>query len=1532
MGAESAASRMIVNCCDNYKVLIVVVYLLLFIARSIEMDEYEQPTSNNIMNSNQKNSSQRQQQHSKSRRASMDFERDSLLEELYINSSPAIQDSDQAENQEEPKEVAATSYAEHLPTRSLLLTSISSSSGGATDGRDENNTETREKELDEIVRSQLDLGASDWATMSPSDHRANLDEHLEQLSQLTGPQQHTERVAKLLDQNKPATTVEHKLFYPNHNYQFDQESSEPFRESHSQQTAQTGDEGKTTVDPMTTSSTDGSKKYEPQPPSYLYRLRGPITATSSVDISHNSDVAKSYRFATPTKTTTLAPKIILALQKLDERRRRPNPQNNNRRTPTTIPHQEQQQHLGSALSSNRINYLFSQGDQPPQVAAMAEASHGRPHGFMDEPTLTIVSTNNQQPPIQSHVVVDPKPPPAAHRTNQGKFPSENYRNTQFNGAQIGVPTAAPSLEQQIVSSNSTNGRNDKRKFVLNFVRPEHQEKDDYQRWTTTTTTTRISPQDLASNLNGNLAARLSANRNKNQLGPRTTTPTINMRAPDDIDAQQAAKAQPLSVGDHDRSRSSMGNQGEIVGSASTTHPTTSATAMAAATDPSTTTAGSNKLAQTTAGWRQTTIPLSAATSNPRNLLAEKSGGDFGLLNPAAHHHHLHSHVHSIKPALISIPVQQVATAASSSLGSSHEKSFNPYDGIVAAAAAAAAAATATARARSPLAVAAQQLAPAARPQVKTNLRPLKQSGLRKNSPNSHRIASASIPIGGTLASAMLQQSPPPSQYQSNSIIGQLLDSANRALRHMTGAGGHSQKAAHNNLAQGQLQAASSNQATPVHSAPATSQHELAGLFANLNQRATNHQLNPLFVDSAAAAAAAVENLAEFNVGSTEPAEPVGLFQAPIGSTGAQMDAYLASLISASFLPQPNEMNDAARDHEQAAQFSQLELFQAGLVANTTNDSSLALDSDWADSANNQLNNDSTRTNNLSDSGEIVFGSLGDYPELLYPISMAAAGSSTDQSESITTHSDPAGMQLDEQHFNFSFFQPESDLLENQYWPETTTKAVQNPFFGYRKKVQVHPVGLSSQGEREAAANHLPERANKKQTNMKTRIKKVIYRKQPSESEHHESDRPLAAHEPGSSTGLQYALTHYINEQATDDSSHLHFNGGGGGDLAVGKTPMLAYDVYDDSGKPVKFSQPAGSSPLSAQGSREDAFRPIIHPRHYYATYAGNQFKSGQPADQHRPAAGRPLMVSSQQQPPPGRYPRGQAAHQSQRPQHQRLFAGSNSSNIDKGISNNTSGLVATTTPKSGASKEGSTLPLSGSLYQASPPSWPHYAAALAMHHHHDLHHRPSGAGTSQLSQSSSSQRPNVAAMLASDLAALHRMHGLQHHQHSRLKHHRQHDLATSETAHQLGVSPPLLVGGTALLLHFWPLALALLPVMIVVAIVAQLVMAAPLLMFASATLAISRLLASPVLPLKRTDDRIDSILQAVKNEPLSSSLGQRQRSQLFGGLGKIVATSHSSNATTTMPPNREPLSAVKSPSKRRRRSAVYSSGSVQKLH
>lgn len=218
---------------------------------------------------------------------------------------------------------------------------------------------------------------------------------------------------------------------------------------------------------------------------------------------------------------------------------------------------------------------------------------------------------------------------------------------------------------------------------------------------------------------------------------------------------------------------------------------------------------------------------------------------------------------------------------------------------------------------------------------------------------------------------------------------------------------------------------------------------------------------------------------------------------------------------------------------------------------------------------------------------------------------------------------------------------------------------------------------------------------------------------------------------------------------------------------------------------------------------------------------------------------------------------------------------------------------------------------------------------------------PSDLMQHALVHASSQLRPHIMAatdliayhkqQLAAHHDALHQHHNalfhphLNHHHHDDHHHHHSElDMATSEST-RLGT---IAAARGTVLAHFWPLAVALLPIMIIVAIMAQLVMAAPLVMFAMTTLAVSRFMGTmtgPVSNLMRRDG--DNVTEA--HPGLLSEDAVEQLRQLLGLDFKEVVNNHRNISAQTSPRRgkQHTLKSFKRTRRRRRRKRNIESAS-----
>lgn len=727
---------------------------------------------------------------------------------------------------------------------------------------------------------------------------------------------------------------------------------------------------------------------------------------------------------------------------------------------------------------------------------------------------------------------------------------------------------------------------------------------------------------------------------------------------------------------------------------------------------------------------------------------------------AARHHHLHSHIHSIKPAVISIPIPV------------QSKLVNPYDGVLAAAAAAAAAAATAAASSRPLASSSNsrltmirhplalrhQLArvPAANSYAT-------KSKLMKVAPTSTSAGAPSltIPIGGKL------KTPPPvvhtpqtvdqtlgasSQVQS-SLLANLLDSANKALRQVV--------IKPNNL---------------LRSSNATRK---TGLNANTpGNQLGNELLYPLMMGA--------DNPEAASTNTGQYMDTIGLYQAAGIKGSLPLETYLASLLTSAI---NNEQQYMANKQV----FQGAEQLNFVIPSNTLKLASQPQQSDhhqqhmfgpidWDHNFTAAASNNDNLSN-PNEEEELIYASLDGNSNFLYPIM------TTKQAAPIAEQPllDNSNLFLDEAFHQNSWPSDQGEQQSNYItafdspgsWPgQTSTSKVVNK--GKVPATTTSRPSHSKQGSKQSQAG-----------------KQVL------------------------DSSIPYALSHYVDEPAETNFKQMSSN----------NDHRSIYDIFDDkANKHLSDAQP--TTDLYSLNQGQDPFQQVGD------SFTHKSNHSSHPKFSHGKQNSDTSVIHHQ------------GGHHEQQNYNSNKHHGTRSVKQPAGYYRQHNKGSATNDYNK------------------------HMMPAME-HHEKNLHHQtgpyssipmgpspahiiqliPSDLAHHALYHAGSSLKPHILAT-AGDLINYHKQqlvdhHYLVHHPHLAIHHKAQQpDMATSESA--TSVSSALARG--TLLAQYWPLALAMMPIMIIIAIMAQLVMAAPLVMFALTTLTVSRFAGAVLGPINRSDE------------------------------------------------------------------------------
>lgn len=861
--------------------------------------------------------------------------------------------------------------------------------------------------------------------------------------------------------------------------------------------------------------------------------------------------------------------------------------------------------------------------------------------------------------------------------------------------------------------------------------------------TTTTTTTSTTPQpetQRSVNIEGSLANRLSANRWKHRLRHESTTPysaastesvseppVDSFRPPAEIHsstqlnstalADRASQAplfkfpvSPFVYKEKSRPETRMRVPLIRVPSNNVQQQATSV--------------------RVGSGWpTSTTVPMTTpmattltATSAPPPLTFFLRPNETNALrNELAHHHHLHSHIHSIKnPAVISIPMPLM------------QSKHDSYENLVAAAAAAAAAA-ATASASRVVRIGKKQSHFPFEPYrlqhsgsaAETLARILRADALaRQQQQQSHHTKT--IPIGGTLASIPSPLPVRPNRDSWNLVGGNeaarassrfatILGSANRAFKQVAG----------NAASLLNLQAANSNIVAPIHTDPNPFVRHYKPPVQPIKQARREFPL--------VSSNQPKNNLEEGSV-------PLALFQPPNEISSPEVIALLSHLLSSQTQQQQQQQHQSAHDT--------LEDYQP-------------------DEQRQALN----------------MAALPDPFALDYSSLYELAGHASGSSPPIDASNVLGELILDDSLFSYlKDSKPSSQSAESGGQPMV---------------LQSHdaPVKYNPHSDEHRAYEHeLGEKLTKNYTSPRGG-------KGPKESR----SRYIAGNKAQpQEQQAQYALGHYAE---SDQMSDL-----------MGQKGSNGYSIPNwviDSSNSQQYPQPpqTHSSPQAHS-----------HQQHYRSKYSQ---PFGESASSQVEAGFRPILLAEQPSNSAGSI---QALKSSLNKQQ----------SASKGVQMDNHPLVPAFKNLIPATAEDKFV--FGDQTNANHPSLRLFAPVHSVPH--VIHsagapthyiYQPSEVVQHAIYHASNLLRPYLVSSAATEnnYKSIYPLHHYKSHAD------KQHDMSTSESATRLSsiVAAPL---RGQLLPNFWPIALAMIPIMIIIAIMAQLVMAAPLAMFALTTLAVSR--------------------------------------------------------------------------------------------
>jgi len=1463
-------------------------------------------------------------------------------------------------------------------------------------------------EVERLVRNQVELAASNWATLAPADY-------LLSLSGLPSrPESFGADELRVGKQSERKGSAHWSQLHPNHNYRPAQEPGPELGMYSSNEASR--------QDPLTSTPSDAStwvsslRPDRDQLTNYSYRMRGPITSSSTS--GHQKEPIQS---GSGRETEAKEPEHRTGTAGLES---------------ATGKEQKRWPETKSARVFERLNRLRGSSVQKEQLDKRRSDSLelGTPKGFQWERDFGGNSTNFNGSSSNFFPPETPEKPVDSGQLGQQSsvvMSFDQVGNISPQGFMDASPasfTNGPAHFQQVGET------------VSHYDDSPQSEQDSVSKMSTSSTATTPSLMSTlakevvpgAPNLRGSLAARLSANRFKNRklaspqlastVGSSVGSSSSTSRPPNEpielanVDPDSAAG--PLTINFFPAATTRPGPSGlprPVLGGSSSRKEESSralerapsnanATAKASWGRPKS--AGASMRAQTSAlepsmttvfravlGGGSTTATPPRSTSGPQTSPATQATLQSRTMRPPARYHHLHSHIHNIKPALISFPLS-LPLAAPPPPSSSELALGANYERLLAAtaAAAAAAAAAATKHQHQQQHQQQQQQLQRSRPVAAQNHKRVasqsKQAGQSQRvdalsaARQSHQSPLGPIPIGGTLASASLllpvgagpqlgdrkaqgparaaelqqqqrgatSSSSTPSSASQPGLLTSLLDSASRALKQVAKVGGASgAPAAHT------PQSAGPSQWELLRLAEQQA-HEL-GLGAWPGQQVGVAEKSPSaqwdhFQRAGGPSSLSLQQLGQLMGPSGWPPEsggaptfgwpptttggktsgaPAGLELerlAPMGGHGA-LSAYLAGLLAVAAAAQEHQQQDELQGGDNnignnignnfgnnnnnfgnlAAHLSGSQLGQESEQVN----SSLSGEHLWPLPAATSSQAAGGELASLVD--DVVFASLpGAHQhanQLLYPIL------TSDKSSPTTSQLDQILAQLDNEH------QPEPDQghAHKGAGQPLVLNSIQDQGSA---QVSSFEAPASSWPSKQSGGAHRPRRQRggpKGPTNGERPV-------------HHTGS--LGAKLPGfrpagqhfrHELGMPYALAHYIEQQN-------QWELGGQAELAAALAGKLHHSA------PLRYSLPLegeGPRSLSSLLGQQEAFRPLRVQARPASSPGGASNSSGDQGQASRwldqqtrqPALDVINFDDSHPGQPPGR---------PQRPPPP--LAPANETGGEKAPPNGWPGHE-----QAGSARQHQlhAAPAVGAQHLYTP------AAAHTLHQLHPSHfvYVPAADLLHQalLHASPSVFRPRVVAAAAAldhlwpsahQLLGRHKephqggllgplelhsslvdqtLHG--HHDRSLQQHgasaaatiarlHRaaavaaaSNDLATSESARLVSTLGQL-IGPTLrgeLLAQYWPLALLFLPLMICVAILAQLVMAAPLAMFALTTVAAARLASSLFGPPPF------SAMREKKSHPLGLVKRLEEAGRLSPNGNKTSTTRRPLSSTTPSLPN-----------------------------
>lgn len=1236
-------------------------------------------------------------------------------------------------------------------------------------------------ELERLVRNQVALAAGDWATLSPPMDMPPVEDYHEKLASIDPNATATELAVERHNKRpkEKNTRFRSSVRHANHNYEKnDQEinngDNKIISDSHLASGSWHNDIFailRPTKDPMTTSSDKSgdfvSVEHTPSPnliigrpskrlPEFPSRLGGLKDERMPINSIKLSKISTS-------------PKIVKTFQSLD-----PNRNQDKNLTGPLIQRTHDSETSGAASvlnnalpglalqSISRVGSVSSDGymDLPMQILSNAQQLVDSNNLKPTESSSTSSSVNEEK---SHHVnVTENSFRNSFGNQDQGHNPSNRQAFTgNLNGdlaARLNANRYKNRISNHDIAANRKQQVGEPLSFTINRSPLAHKKNDQHTMYHHLLTST-PSALPLTSSMNLDSVAQNTRNENQNTRQPMPRF-----------------------------------NPSSLYGFSKPTRPTTRIMMTAGAT--ATTTPSTTTTSEATLSPNLISAIYAAALNNTRFSLPKKLA-----------HHHLHSHVHSIKPAIISIPEFKASLPA-----------FNPYESILAAAAAAAAAATATtSRNRIGKVGQGQDASIARQASVIPNLKIVRPVARGRGG----IVTSGQIPIGGG-APSLLKLHKPSSQQQvggvnpvssPSTIFSSLLDSVNRGLRQVAGGTGGRQSS---------LVASNSDQVTSTHHdpnqggqlspaiySPTATQHHLLQRGGNVGRGSKIRSLDPGI------------SMMEFT-DSNDPTshEIVGLHQ--VGDEDdTLLTSYLANLLANQQVESP--MGNLEDDKKQLASETFLSTMEP------------ASDGPLASSLNSITQNDLFGWDSNATSGlpsilpeGVIFAPMGGNSNMLYPIfAPHLGGGAMESSKSLSNL---------EQLYHVPQFQA-MDHQKVKSWLEDRPVGLSAGFVQHQTQPprvlvsggRSNPIPLKKQlriPTNTASANGRPVAGSVVAGSNKVNRLMANQLEQPPEymmpyaiSHYMEEHRQLAAGNPKINGNIIDISNDRVkqNEQGPTRAAPFRFDSDGKHNN--GSNPnQLVQGIFDEK-EVVRFVVPsriqfiasdgvsANRKPHSGKqgnitGSRQSTSKQL----QVVSANPNSVAYSSQVLKMHQPRSVRPITSLSVgdigTQNVSGAAPQqlritigtaGAANHepQSWRPLHHHLV------NLNPGLSNNYN------------------------QYQVYPGEVLHQALAHA----------------------SSSLRPHLLA--AGDLLHQHGQdltghHYLQHHHHNLFSHDLSHqtDMATSESARMAAIA-----AGPArwpLISHIWPLALALLPLMILVSIVAQIVMAAPLVMFTLTTLTVSK--------------------------------------------------------------------------------------------